>query len=104
MKKIRLFNDYGAYPIWIYDENNNLIGNDLPDNLLKDKEAVKLRNLISKKYDNLFIDNDEEFKYIGFQSKTDEEEFIYLANSFYNLLVCKVGNEFFIENNLLDVL
>ena len=35
MKVIKIKFEYGCFPVWIYDENNELIENDLPPYLMK---------------------------------------------------------------------
>ena len=38
VKKIRLILDYGCYPVWLYDENGNIVDTLLPDELRSDRE------------------------------------------------------------------
>ena len=101
MKKIKLFNDYGAYPIWIYDENNILIINDLPNELSNNNKAIELRDFLTNEYEKLFINNSYEFSFIGFKTTESKNEFINCANKFYELLKKEVGHKYLIENNLL---
>lgn len=38
MKKIKVQLEYRCFPIWLYDENGNLIDNDFPASLIGDPE------------------------------------------------------------------
>ena len=101
MKKIKLFNDYGAYPIWIYDEKNILIINDLPSELSNNNNAIELRDFLTNEYEKLFINNSYEFSFKGFKTEESKDKFINCANKFYELLNKEVGHKYIIENNLL---
>ena len=75
MKEIRLLLDYPCYPVWLYDETGGVIGTGLPDELRDDTELdAKFRDL-QKRYNALFINNEKEFSYIGFQSDDEEQAF-----------------------------
>ena len=93
MKTIKLFNDYGTYPIWIFNENGDLIDNDLPAELIDLEEAKYLRDLITHEYMKLFINNEYEFKYIGFKSQDDKNKFVNISCKFEDYLKEKVGGE-----------
>lgn len=100
MKTIKLFNDYGAYPIWIFNEDGELIDNDLPNEIKDFEEAKFLRDQITNEYMKLFVNNEIEFKYIGFKSKNDKENFIALTNKFENYLKKQVESKYIIINEL----
>lgn len=69
-KKIRLLLEYGCYPVWLYDENGDVIDILLPKELRDDAELdAKLDNLQAR-YNALFINNAHEFMYVGFKSET----------------------------------
>lgn len=75
MKKIRFLLEYHCSPVWEYDDNNSLIDNGLPDDLLEDTELATLLESISDEYDSLFINNSVEFSYKGFSNSDDEKMF-----------------------------
>ncbi len=102
MRIIKLFNDYGTYPIWIFNENGDLIDNDLPAELIDLEEAKYMRDLITDEYMKLFINNEYEFKYIGFKSQDDKNKFVNLSCKFEDYLKEKVGDKYIIINNLLS--
>ena len=52
MKTIKLFNDYGTYPIWIFNENGDLIDNDLPAELI-DLEEAEIWYALNHKEDDI---------------------------------------------------
>ena len=100
METIKLFNDYGTYPIWIYNEQGELLDNDLPSELIDIEEAIILRDKITDEYMQLFINDEHEFKFIGFKSNEDKEKFINLTNKFETYLKEKVGDKYIIINDL----
>lgn len=75
MKKIKLMLEYCCFPIWIYDENRNLIDNDIP-NEMNDKKINSICTEIQEQYDLLFVDNEKEFKYIGFHDENSKNELV----------------------------
>jgi hypothetical protein len=100
MKKMKIYLDYQCYPIWVYDDNGDLICNDLPEELIKDKQLdetfVKIQNI----YDNLFVDDSIEFKYIGFSNKEDREEFLKLIDNEVNKLKTKISDLYIFEEKI----
>ena len=54
VKRIRLLLDYGCYPVWLYDENDDVIDT----------------------YEALFINDAHEFSYVGFKNDADRELFL----------------------------
>ena len=73
--KIRLLLDYPCYPVWLYDEDGGVIDTRLPDELRNDTELDARFTDLQKRYNALFINNEKEFSYVGFQSSDDEDAF-----------------------------
>lgn len=73
--EIKIILEYNCYPVWLYDENSEIIYTLLPDELRPDFEIDSLFDNIQSKYDALFIDNDREFRYIGFENENDKQLF-----------------------------
>ena len=65
IKKIRLMLEYNTYCIWLYNEKNEIVGNDNPPEWDDDKELTDAFIAISDLYDSFFIDNKREFRYAG---------------------------------------
>lgn len=76
LTKIEIFLDYQCYPVWLYDENDDIIDTLLPEELRSDLELDSLFDGIQSKYDSLFIDDDTEFKYLGFENENDKIDFL----------------------------
>lgn len=76
MKKLKLMLDYNCFPIWLYDEEDDLIDNDLPEELKEDKELDARLVRLQSEYDELFMNTDTEFKYKGFKSGRDKRHFL----------------------------
>ena len=100
MKKIRLLLEYGCFPVWLYDEEEDMIDNDLPEELSTDKELVHLCNQIQKKYDGLFINSEVEFEYRGFSSLEDEEGFKKEAELLEKVLRERCDGLYIIQNDM----
>ena len=64
--KLMVHLEYGCFPIWIYDEENELIENALPEDLKDHSELNNLCTEIQTLYNNLYIDKEDEFSYRGF--------------------------------------
>jgi hypothetical protein len=65
IKKIRLMLEYNTYCIWLYDEDDDIIDNDNPPEWDDDKELTDAFMAVSDLYDTFFIDNKQEFRYVG---------------------------------------
>ncbi|WP_288567791.1 hypothetical protein [uncultured Treponema sp.] len=97
MEIIKIKFDYMCFPVWIYNENNELKTNDLPDYLIGDKIIdtmfVELQNI----YNSLFIDDMEKFEFKGFLSDEDKNNFLNRVSYAVNLLTQKVNKSTIIE-------
>lgn len=99
MKVIKIKFEYGCFPVWIYDENNELIENDLPPYLIGDNDIDSKFVRIQEIYDGLYLDDGKEFRYIGFNETKKRETFfgdLFLA---INLLKNKLNDEYIMEDN-----
>lgn len=75
MKLVKFNLEYGAFPIWIYDEVGNFLMNDIPPEILEDSDICRELIAIQNDYNNLFIDDSLVFEYVGFQDEKDEKNF-----------------------------
>lgn len=74
--KLRLLLDYSCWPVWMYDDSNDIIDTLLPSDLKQSHpELEALFNSLQDRYDALFLDTPREFSWIGFRSQEDEEQF-----------------------------
>lgn len=74
-KTIRIIFDYPCFPVWIYDENHELIDTALPDEIADNAELKALCGDIRARYNALFTDNGTEFGYNGFGHEGERERF-----------------------------
>lgn len=100
MKKIKISLEYRCFPIWIYDEKNSLIDNDLPNTLLNDKYIALQCVEVQELFDKLYLNNGIEFKYIGFNDVGRRTEFLNKIETIELALREKVGLDFKIENDV----
>ena len=100
MKVIKIKFEYGCFPVWIYNENDELVENDLPPNLIGDNDIDPKFVRIQEIYDSLYLDDGKEFKYIGFKDNENRENFFRELLFAIKLLKDKVSNEYIIEDNI----
>lgn len=86
--------EYGCFPVWVYDENNELIENDLPDTIKNNPQIRPLCTEIQNLYDSLYINNDTEFTYRGFNSEEERKEFSEKLTQLKGLLRDNAGEEY----------
>lgn len=100
MEKIKIKFEYLCFPVWLYDENDNLIDNELPSSLIGDVEVDPAFVSLQEKFDSLFKNDGIEFEYVGFNNTTLKNEFLKKLDSAIKLLEEKVGDKYVIENCL----
>ena len=76
LKKIRVMLDYRCYPVWLYDEDGDIIDTLLPKELRDDKELYEKFDDLQSRYDALFIDTAHEFTFVGFTSEEQKQDFL----------------------------
>ena len=92
--------DYKCYPVWLYDENGNIVDTLLPDELRSDKKLDQLFDKIQTEYDSLFIDNEHEFSYVGFKSEKQKSDFLKEWKNAVNELKCKLKGRYEIIDDI----
>ena len=97
VKKIKVYPNYGAGPVWVHDEKGILIAVDLPAEARGDEELTKLSYDISLMYESLFLNNEKTFEYIGFSCKEDEVILKSKIKRLHEILVEKVSDKYEIE-------
>ena len=76
VKTLRIMLEYHCYPVWLYDEDGNIIDTLLPEELRSDSDLDARFDDLQTRYDALFTDNTHEFDYIGFKTEAEKNEFI----------------------------
>ena len=94
--------DYECYPIWIYDENGKFVDNDLIDEIGKDDMLVSIIEELQSEFEALYLNNQEEFKYIGFSSENDKQKFAEKVERVYYSL-CNLLDEKYIVKNMVNI-
>lgn len=100
MKEIKIKFEYGCFPVWIYDENDELIENDLPPYLIGDHDIDSKFVHSQEIYDGLYLDDGKEFRYIGFKEIEKRENFFKELFSAINLLKSKLDDGYIIKDNM----
>ncbi len=89
--------EYGCFPIWEYDENGDLVDNDLPEKLRDDKELDSLLVRIQEQFDSLFTDTKKEFSSHDFSNESDRQEFLKNLLSSVDIIKQRYGNDYHVE-------
>jgi hypothetical protein len=100
MEKIKIKFEYKCFPVWLYDESDNFIENDLPSILVGDIDIDSIFVKLQNEFDSLFKDDGIKFKYIGFNHAISKNEFSKKLDDAIELLQKKVGEKYTIENCL----
>ena len=100
LKKIRVMLDYRCYPVWLYDEDGDIIDTLLPEELRDDKELDEKFDDLQARYDGLFIDNDHEFEFVGFSSEEQKRDFLADWDKVVSELKEKVGSKYPIVDDI----
>ncbi len=98
MKTLQLCLDYGAYPIFINDEDGLTLDNYLPEDSENDPVLLPLMKDITKKYEACFINNEKEFDWKGFKTKEEAEDFIEELKEFSRLIKERYGEDYIIND------
>ncbi|HZG14450.1 MAG TPA: hypothetical protein VE710_05440 [Candidatus Bathyarchaeia archaeon] len=100
MRKIKIFLEYRCYPMWVYDEKDELLDNDLIDELKNDTEIDKMLLEIQSTYDELFEDNPIVFEYKGFTQESERKAFLQKVENAISLIKQKIGENYILENKV----
>lgn len=102
-KTIKVIWDYHCFPIWIYDENNELIDTVLPDELTNNTEFEILCDNLQAQYDSLFINNKVEFRYVGFTDNQERDKFYRDVKKMNDILLESLSSLYNIEIRSPDI-
>ena len=75
VKKLNLSLEYGCYPVWLLDEDDNIIDTLLPEELRNDHELDTKFADLQARYEATFINDGHVFEGIGFKTKEEEDAF-----------------------------
>lgn len=100
IKKIRVMLDYGCYPVWLYDEEDDVINTLLPEELRSNFELDAKFDDLQARYEALFINNEKEFSYKGFRSDEEKKKFLTDWQTAVDELVAAVDGKYPISNEI----
>lgn len=86
--------EYKCYPIWMYDEEGLLIDNDLPAELIDNKELDESLLEIQKLFDSQYLDNKTTFEYVGFKTDGEKADFIKKVNVVIDKFASYLGDNY----------
>ena len=92
--------EYNTYPIWLYNENGEIIDNDNPPELNENKELTDAFMAVSDLYDTFFIDTNHEFRYVGCNDEKTLRQLKELIDKAVNLLESKTAGKYEIVNDI----
>ncbi|WP_416147662.1 hypothetical protein ACM26V_15655 [Salipaludibacillus sp. HK11] len=100
MNIIKIFLEYQCYPMWIYNEQGELVDNDLVGELEGEDEIDNMLLEIQNIYDSLFEDNDINFEFKGFSKENEKTVFFKKVEKTITLIKEKLGDKYLIENKV----
>ena len=100
IKKIRLLMEYNTYPIWLYDEDDEIIDNDNPPEWDDDQQLTDAFMAISDLYDTFFIYNKNEFRYVGCPDDETRKKLLSLISTAVEIIKKKNNGKYIIQNDI----
>ena len=100
IKTIRLMLEYNTYCIWLYNEDGEIVDNDNPPEWKDDKELTDAFMAVSDLYDSFFVDNQNEFKYIGCPNEETRQKLTELIDKAVSILNTKNNGKYTIINDI----
>ena len=100
ISKIRLLLEYNTYPIWLYDEDCEIIDNDNPPEWDDDQQLTDAFMALSDYYDTFFIDNKHEFRFVGSTDIADDTKLKSLVDHALAMLYAKNNGKYLIQNDI----
>ena len=100
IKTIRIMLEYNTYCLWLYDENGEIIDNDNPLEWDDDSELTDAFMAVSDLYDTFFIDNKNEFCYIGCPNEETRLKLRELIENAVQILEQKNQGKYIIRNDI----
>ena len=103
MRTVRFAPEYGAYPLWLMDESDRLIGPQPPEELGTHPDILANLDRIEDIYNSLFIDAEHEFRWKGFDTEDEKAEYIALVGVTLTRLKEVLGKEYrIVDHTYLD--
>ena len=100
IKKIRVMLDYGCYPVWLYDEDNDLIDTLLPEEIRSNIQLDAKFDDLQARYEALFINNSKEFSFVGFKTEEEKSKFLSDWNSAVQELRVATNGKYEIQDEI----
>lgn len=100
IKTIRLMLEYNTYPIWLYDQDGEIIDNDNPPEWDDDSYLTDAFMAICDLYDTFFINTEKEFAFVGCPDAETGEQLRALASKAIRYLEKKNAGKYVIQNEL----
>ena len=100
LSKLRILLEYHSCPVWLYDEDGDVIDTLLPEELRADHELDQKFDDLQARYDTLFIDTAREFFFVGFNTDAEKELFLRDMDAAITELTIKVDGRYPIINDI----
>lgn len=98
MRTLVLRLEYGCFPLWIYNDNGELISNDMVPEI---QDYVEIENElmnIQSEYDKHFINNEVEFKYNKMDEGQDKVCYLKKVEELFTKLKEILQDKYFLKN------
>ena len=100
IEKIKVFLEYNTFPVWLYNEKEEIVDNDLPQEWESDKALEDAFMELSDFYDTFFVDTPNEFRYEGCKNEKERKKLKALADFAIKLLVERNQGKYTIIDNI----
>ncbi len=100
IKKIRLLLEYNTYPIWLYNEDDEIVDNDNPPEWDDDQNLTDAFMAICDLYDTFFVDTKKEFRYLGCPNEETKVKLQSLIDTAVEILIKKNNEKYEIVNDI----
>ena len=100
IKRIRVMLDYGCFPVWLYDEEDDVIDTLLPDELRQNAELDAKFDDLQARYEALFINDGKEFSYKGFKSDEEKQKFLEDWQIAVDELIAAIDGKYPVSNEI----
>ena len=88
-----LMEDYGSSLLWVYDENNILLYNGVPDEWENDTTLNDYLDKAEMLYKSCFVNDGHAFKYVGFNDNFFRNSYLEILRSLKKYIIEKLPKD-----------
>ncbi len=97
MKTIKIELEYKCYPMWVYDENGDLLDNAIVQELADEIDIVNNLDKVQELFNQLYEDTEIIFQFKGLSDDREREQFNLLMSETVAMIKSKIGSVYKVE-------